>query len=57
MVYLIARGVYNNETLCDRSSAKTHMNLAGVEAKQKKKFKVTINSKHDFPVTPNWLGR
>lgn len=31
------------------------MNLAGVEAKQKKKYSVTTNSKHNLPVAPNLL--
>ena len=33
------------------------MKLAGVTAKQKKKFKATTDSKHDFPVSPNLLKR
>jgi len=33
------------------------MKLAGVTAKQKKKFKATTGSKHDFPVSPNLLKR
>ena len=33
------------------------MKLAGVEAKQKKKFKATTDSKHDLPVAPNLLER
>ncbi len=33
------------------------MNLAGVAAKQKKKFKVTTDSKHNLPVAPNLLDR
>ena len=33
------------------------MKLAGVEAKQKKKFKATTDSKHDLPVAPNLLDR
>jgi putative transposase len=33
------------------------MKLAGVEAKQKKKYRVTTNSKHNLPVAPNLLGR
>jgi putative transposase len=42
---------------CGRSKAATLMNLAGVEAKQKKKYKVTTNSKHTLPVAPNLLER
>lgn len=42
---------------CGRSKAKTLMKLAGVEARQKKKFKVTTDSKHNWPVAPNLLNR
>ena len=33
------------------------MGLAGVKAKQKKKYKATTDSKHDLPVAPNLLER
>ncbi len=33
------------------------MKLAGVVAKQKKKFKATTDSKHNLPVAPNLLNR
>ncbi|MFT5726848.1 MAG: putative transposase [Desulforhopalus sp.] len=42
---------------CGRAKAATLMTLAGVEAKQKKKYKVTTNSKHNLPVAPNLLER
>ena len=42
---------------CGRTKAGTLMKLAGVEAKQKKKFKATTDSKHDLPVAPNLLER
>jgi len=42
---------------CGRVKAKTLMKLAGVSAKQKKKFKVTTDSKHNLPVAPNLLNR
>lgn len=42
---------------CGRTKAATLMKLAGVEAKQKKKFKATTDSKHDLPVSPNLLKR
>jgi len=42
---------------CGRAKAATLMNLAGVEAKQKKKYKVTTNSKHNLPVASNLLER
>ena len=42
---------------CGRARAGTLMKLADVAAKQKKKFKATTDSKHDFPVAPNLLNR
>jgi len=42
---------------CGRFKAKTLMNLAGVAVQQKKKFKVTTDSKHNLPVAPNLLNR
>jgi putative transposase len=42
---------------CGRCKAATIMKLADVVAKQKKKFKVTTDSKHNLPVAPNVLNR
>ncbi len=42
---------------CGRTKAGTLMKLAGVEAKQRKKFKATTDSKHNLPVAPNLLKR
>jgi len=42
---------------CGRVKAGTLMKLAGVAAKQKKKFKVTTDSAHNLPVAPNLLKR
>jgi len=42
---------------CGRFKAGTVMKLAGVAAKQKKKFKATTDSKHNLPVAPNLLKR
>ncbi len=42
---------------CGRTKAATLMQLADVSAKQKKKYKVTIDSKHNLPVSPNLLQR
>jgi len=42
---------------CGRTKAATLMKLAGVEAKQRRKFKATTNSKHNLPVAPNLLAR
>jgi len=44
-------------TPCGRNKAKTVMAIAGVAAKQKKKFKVTTDSRHDLPVADNLLNR
>lgn len=43
--------------VCGRTKAATLMKLATVEARQKKKFKVTTNSKYKLPVAPNLLER
>jgi transposase InsO family protein len=40
---------------CGKTKARTLMKLANVTAKQKKKFKVTTDSKHNLPVAPNLL--
>lgn len=42
---------------CGRTKAGTLMELANVAAKQRKKFKVTTDSKHNLPVAPNLLNR
>lgn len=42
---------------CGRSRARTLMKMAGIVAKQKKKFRVTTDSKHNLPVAPNLLDR
>jgi len=42
---------------CGRYRARTLMNLAGVMARQKRKFKMTTDSKHNLPVAPNLLNR
>ncbi len=40
-----------------RNGAKTLMAISNVEAKTKRKFKVTTDSKHNLPVAPNLLNR
>jgi len=42
---------------CGQHKAATLMKLAGVQAKRRKKFKATTNSKHSLPVSPNLLAR
>lgn len=44
-------------TQCGRTKAATVMRLANVTAKQKRKFKLTTDSKHTLPVAPNLLQR
>ncbi|MFC1523665.1 IS3 family transposase [Thermodesulfobacteriota bacterium] len=44
-------------TACGRFRAGTLMKLAGIVAKQKRKFKATTDSKHNLPVAPNLLNR
>lgn len=53
----IAEEVKSHGSPCGRFKAGTLMRMAGVEAKQKKKFKVTTDSKHTLPVAPNLLNR
>ena len=53
----IAAEVVSHGYPCGRYKARTLMNLADVAAKQKRKFKVTTDSKHDLPVAPNLLDR
>lgn len=43
--------------VCGRHKAGTLMQLAGVAAKQRKRFKATTDSKHKLPVAPNLLAR
>jgi putative transposase len=42
---------------CGRTKAASLMKEASIEAKQKKRFKVTTNSEHKLPVAPNLLER
>ena len=53
----IAEEVEAQGTPCGRFKAGTLMELAGVAAKQKKKFKTTTDSKHNLPIAPNLLNR
>jgi putative transposase len=53
----ISEEIEAHDGKCGRVRAGTLMKLAGVTAKQKKKFKVTTNSKHNLPVAPNLLNR
>jgi transposase InsO family protein len=42
---------------CGHNRVARLMRLAGIRAKTKRRFKVTTDSKHKFPVSPNLLGR
>jgi transposase InsO family protein len=53
----IAEEIVTCSSPCGCYKAGTLMRLAGVAAKQKKKFKVTTDSKHNLPVAPNLLNR
>ena len=53
----IAKEVEAHGNSCGRFKAGTLMKLAGVAAKQKKKFKATTDSKHNLPIAPNLLER
>lgn len=53
----IAKEVEELGISCGKTKARTLMKLANVSAKQKKKFKVTTDSKHSLPVAPNLLNR
>jgi len=53
----MAEEIGANGTPCGRYKARTLMKMAGVCAKQKRKFKATTDSKHNDPVAPNLLNR
>jgi transposase InsO family protein len=53
----ISEEIEANGGICGRTKARTLMKLAGISAKQKRKFKVTTDSKHNLPITPNLLNR
>jgi transposase InsO family protein len=53
----IAKALQALGITCGRSRARTLMRMVGVAARQKKKFRVTTDSKHNLPVAPNLLDR
>ena len=53
----IAKALRDMGIPCGRAKARTLMMLAGVKVKRRRKFKVTTDSKHKLPVSPNLLGR
>lgn len=42
---------------CSRPRVARLMHKNGIQAKTKKKYKVTTNSKHSYPIAPNLLGQ
>ena len=53
----IAKELQSEGISCGEHKAGTLMKLADVQAKQKKKFKATTDSKHNLPISPNLLKR
>lgn len=53
----IADDLREHGIACGRARARTLMALAGVSARQKRKFKATTDSSHELPVAPNLLER
>ena len=53
----IAEEIEAHGSSCGRFRARTLMALAGVSARQSRKFKATTDSKHNLPVAPNLLDR
>jgi len=43
--------------LCGKNRVAKLMSEHGIRSKTRKKFKVTTDSKHRFPIAPNWLAR
>jgi transposase InsO family protein len=52
----ISEEIEAHGSTCGRFKAGTLMKLAGVAAKQKKKFKVTTDSKHNLPGCSEFTG-
>jgi transposase InsO family protein len=46
-----------NGYVCSRPRVARIMRRAGIYAKTKRKFKVTTQSKHNYPISPNLLGQ
>ena len=42
---------------CGRTKVRRLMKLSGISVRRRKKFKVTTDSKHKLPVSPNLLAR
>lgn len=67
MAHKVSKGTYGARRIaeeveahgfsCGRAKAATLMKISNIAAKQKRKFKVTTDSKHSLPVAPNLLNR
>ena len=53
----MAKALQAHDVACGRARARTLMKFAGVSVERRKKFRVTTESKHNLPVSPNLLNR
>ena len=53
----IYRELHGTKYCCARSRIARLMRENGLKARHKKRFRVTTNSKHDYPISPNLLNR
>ncbi len=53
----IYKELYGGDYSCARSRIARIMRENGLVARSKKRFKVTTDSKHDYPISPNLLNR
>ena len=53
----IHRDLIDDGIRCGKNRVARIMRNAGIRSRSKKKFKVTTNSKHNFPVAPNLLNQ
>ena len=53
----IYREIHGTKYTCSRSRIARLMRENGIVARQKKRYKVTTDSSHDYPVSPNLLDR
>ena len=53
----IYKDMHGTEFSCSRSRIARLMRENGIVARQKRRFKVTTDSSHDYPISPNLLNR
>ncbi len=53
----ITAGLHDSGYSCSRPRVARLMRVNGIQARTKRKFKVTTNSDHDYPVAPNLLNQ